>query len=336
MAASSGRPVLALSMGEPAGIGPELAGRVWELRKDCDIPPFVFIGAPAALRAHGFRGPVSCLGEPGMAAAAFADSLPLIEVPLAAAVRPGTPSPANAQAVIRAIDLAAGLVREGKAGALVTLPIHKATLYGTGFTASGHTDYLAALTGRPSGDAVMMLAVPGLRVVPLTVHVALARVPALVTIERVRHVATILDTALKRDFGITRPRIALAGLNPHAGESGGMGSEEDTVLRPAIEALRASGIGIAGPFSADSMFHEAARGGYDAALCMYHDQALIPLKTIDFDHGVNITLGLDFVRTSPDHGTAFDIAGKGVARPESLIAALRTAEELVTRRARQA
>lgn len=327
------RPVLALSMGEPAGIGAELAGRLWTERAGYDLPPFVFIGDKAALRAHGFEGPVEPVDGPDAAAAAFDRALPLIEVPLANAVVPGHPDGANAHAVIAAIDLGAALARDGWAGGLVTLPIHKATLYAAGFAAPGHTEHLAMLSGRPPGDAVMMLAVPGLRVVPLTVHVPLARVAALLTVERVRHAATVLDRALRHDFGIARPRIAVAGLNPHAGEQGSIGTEEADVLIPAIAALREQGIDISGPLPADSLFHPVARQGYDAALCMYHDQALIPLKTIDFDHGVNITLGLDFVRTSPDHGTAFDIAGRGVARPASLIAALRMAEDLAVRRA---
>ncbi len=325
-------PPIAVTLGEPAGVAPEIVAAAWR-RRDADaLPPFFWIGAPEALRAHGVEVPIAEIAEPAAAIGAFADALPVLTRPLGGLVTPGRPQAATASAVIAAIEEAVALVQAGHAAAVVTAPIQKTALYAAGFKAPGHTEFLARLAARPVEDAVMMLAVPGLRVVPLTVHVPLAHVPALITAERLRHVARILAHALVRDFALARPRIAVAGLNPHAGEAGTMGEEETRILIPAIAALSTEGLDIRGPFAADSMFHDDARARYDAALCMYHDQALIPLKTIDFFRGVNVTLGLPFVRTSPDHGTALDIAGSGRARPDSLIAAIRMAAEMAARR----
>ncbi len=323
---------IAVTLGEPAGIAPEIVAAAWRRRDAEKLPPFFWIGAPAALYAHGVEVPIAEIATPATAIDAFSDALPVLARPLGGPVTPGRPQAATASAVIAAIEEAVALVEAGGAAAMVTAPIQKSALYAAGFEVPGHTEFLARLAGRPVEDAVMMLAVPGLRVVPLTVHVPLMQVPALVTAERLRHVARILAHALVRDFAIARPRIAVAGLNPHAGETGTIGDEETRVLIPAIDALRLEGLEIRGPLAADTMFHAEARSTYDAALCMYHDQALIPLKTVDFFGGVNITLGLPFVRTSPDHGTALGIAGRGRARPDSLIAAIRTAAEMAARR----
>jgi 4-hydroxythreonine-4-phosphate dehydrogenase len=245
--------------------------------------------------------------------------------------RPGHPDPANAPAVVAAIETAVALVRSGAAAGVVTNPIHKKVLYATGFPFPGHTEFLAALAG---GDAtpVMMLACPGLRVVPVTVHMSLSRAIGALSAELIVRTATIAEAALRRDFGIAGPRLAVAGLNPHAGEDGEMGSEDAEIVAPAVDALRARGIDAFGPAPPDTLFSARGRAGYDAAVCMYHDQALIPLKTLDFDGGVNVTLGLPLVRTSPDHGTALDIAGRGHATEASLVAALEMAAEIAGRR----
>ncbi len=287
------RPI-ALTMGDPAGIGPEIAG--------------------AAMAALEGRIPIRFLGDRATLAAAI----------------PGSPDSAHAPAVIRSIARGVELVRSGECSALVTNPIAKKVLIDAGFGFPGHTEFLGHLTGAPR--AVMMLAVEGLRVVPVTVHAPLSSVPALLTEDLIVETARITAAALVRDFSIAAPRLALAGLNPHAGEGGAMGHEEETIIRPAIARLLADGIAVTGPHPADTLFHARARERYDAALCMYHDQALIPLKTIDFDRGVNVTLGLPIIRTSPDHGTAFDIAGKGLASAESLIAAIELAADLAARR----
>jgi 4-hydroxythreonine-4-phosphate dehydrogenase len=257
-------------------------------------------------------------------------------VPLGLGVdaEPGRPDPATAAATIRSIEEAVRLARAGGVAALVTNPIAKHVLHEAGFSHPGHTEFLAALAaapGRPPPHPVMMLWCQDLAVVPVTVHIPLARVPEALTTELILTTARIVDRDLRRRFGVKRPRLALAGLNPHAGESGSIGSEDAEVVAPAVAALRAEGIDASGPWPADTMFHARARKTYDAALAMYHDQALIPIKTIAFDEGVNVTLGLPFVRTSPDHGTAFDIAGKGIARPDSLVAALSLAARLAAR-----
>jgi 4-hydroxythreonine-4-phosphate dehydrogenase len=325
---------LALTMGDPAGIGGELSLRAWAALRH-QGRPFVLLDHPDRLRhiaaTLSLAVPIREVQQPDAAAALFPDVLPVLPVRLAATPRPGQPNPANARAVVESIEQATALALAGAVGGVVTNPINKAVLYQAGFAYPGHTEFLAALTGVP-GQEVMMLASPQLRVVPVTVHVSLREALATLTTERIATVARTTAMALRRDFGIARPRLAIAGLNPHAGERGALGEEETTIIAPAMEMLRAEGIDVSGPWPPDTMFTAAARERYDAAICMYHDQALIPLKTLDMDHGVNVTLGLPIVRTSPDHGTAYDIAGKGVADPTSLIAALALAATLAERR----
>ena len=324
---------LALTMGDPAGIGLEITLMAWRDRTRWSLPPFALVGDAQALRERaeliGVDAAVVEIGGIGEAAVRFSDALPVLNVPLAASARPGRPDSANGKAVITAIEKAAAFVCRGEASAIVTNPIAKSVLYAAGFAHPGHTEFLAALAethvpGRRC-HPVMMLASEDLRVVPLTVHVPISTVPAAINVPLIVETAEIMAAALRRDFGIPSPRIAVAGLNPHAGESGTIGREDCDVIAPAIAQLRSTGLEVTGPHSADTLFHAQARRGYDAVLCMYHDQALIPIKTLAFDTGVNVTLGLPFVRTSPDHGTAFDIAGRGIASPRSLIAALRMA-----------
>ncbi len=319
---------LALTMGDPAGIGGEITVAAWRALRTTG-PAFVALDDPARLAALG--APVRVVAEPD--ASGFADAIPVLPVPLAAPAIPGRPDAANAPATIASIERAARLAMAGEVAGVVTNPISKAVLYGTGFAFPGHTEFLGALTG---GAPVMMLAAPALRVIPVTVHVSLRAALAALATAPIIAAARIAAAACARDFGIARPRLAVAGLNPHAGEQGAMGDEEITTIAPAIEALRAEGIDATGPWPPDTMFTEAARARYDAAICMYHDQALIPLKTLDMTNGVNVTLGLPIVRTSPDHGTAFDIAGQGRADPSSLIAAIRMADAMAERRREQA
>lgn len=322
-------------MGDPAGIGGELTLKAW-LARDRDVPGFVAIDDPERLRAlaHVLRldVPVSEIAAADSATDCFADALPVLPLRLPAPPVPGHPDPANAPAIIAAIETAVRLVMAGEAAAVVTNPIHKKSLYSAGFRFPGHTEYLAELAGGGAAP-VMMLAGPTLRVVPVTVHVSLRTALATLSTEAVIEAASITAAALRRDFGIVRPRLAIAGLNPHAGEEGAMGEEETTIITPAVSALRARGIDARGPLPPDTLFSPGARQGYDAALCMYHDQALIPIKALEFDQAVNVTLGLPFVRTSPDHGTAFDIAGRGEADPSSLLAALTLADAISRRRA---
>lgn len=307
----------------------------WLAREKSSLPPFFVIGDPSLYSGLaerlGLKVPVSLVSDPAEAAESFAITLPVLPLDLSAPVTAGQLNPLNAPAVMASIDQACDIVKSGLASGLVTNPIHKRALYEAGLSVPGHTEYLAARTDSPL--PVMMLSCEGLRVVPLTIHVALAHVPDLITIDLIIQQASILDAALRRDMGIKQPRIAIAGLNPHAGEEGHLGREEIEIIMPAIEKLRAQGVNVTGPHSADTMFHAAARTGYDAALCMYHDQALIPIKTLDFEHGVNTTLGLPIIRTSPDHGTALDIAGQGKAHPGSLIAALKLANVMAINRA---
>lgn len=330
---------LVLTPGEPAGIGAEIAMYAWQVRRREDVPAFVLLDDPDRLRELcgrlGWAVPVERVARPSEAIAAFAHALPVLAHPIPVHVEPGRPDPRNGESVLAAIDEAVRLVRGGKVAAVVTNPIAKSVLYQCGFHHPGHTEYLAALAsdGGAAPRPVMMLSCPGLRVVPVTVHIPLEEVPRRLTRELIRHAGRITAAALGRDFGLPRPRLAVAGLNPHAGEDGAMGGEEVETVTPAIEDLRREGIDVAGPLSADTMFHPAARQRYDAALCMYHDQALIPLKTIDFARGVNVTLGLPFVRTSPDHGTAFALAGTGQADATSLIEALKTARRMADARA---
>jgi 4-hydroxythreonine-4-phosphate dehydrogenase len=318
---------LLLTMGEPAGIGGEIALKAW-LRRGEAMPAFAAIDDPERLRRVAadlkLSVPIRVIAAPREVLSLFAEALPVLPQPLPAPAVPGRPSAATAPAVIAAIERAARFALAGEAAAIVTNPIQKKPLYDAGFAHPGHTEFLGALAGL-AAPPVMMLASDDLRVVPVTIHRPLAEVPKMLGTAEIVRIGKITAAALARDFGVARPRLAVAGLNPHAGESGSIGDEDGTIVAPAVEALRAAGIDAKGPLPADTMFHAAARARYDAALCMYHDQALIPIKTLAFDHAVNVTLGLPFIRTSPDHGTALDIAGKGVASPESLIAALKMA-----------
>ncbi len=310
---------VALSCGEPAGVGPELALRAWEALRE--RLPFFLIGD-----ARHLPGGAACvrISDPAETAAAMAHGLPVLHRDFGPPARPGVAQAAHARPVIDAIAEGVSLVMAGRARALCTAPIHKQALAeGAGFAYPGHTEFLAALAGVER--VVMMLAAPALRVVPVTIHIPLAEVPDVLTPSLLEQTLRITEAGLRTRFGLPAPRIAVAGLNPHAGEGGRMGGEEIALITPVLEKLRGEGLQIAGPLSADTMFHPAARARYDVAVCMYHDQALIPIKTLDFDGGVNVTLGLPFLRTSPDHGTAFDIAGTGQANPASLIAALQMA-----------
>ncbi len=323
-ARSNSQPI-ALTCGEPSGIGPELAQKAWEALGPS--LPFFWIGDPSHLPAGC---PVTLIDRPGQVASAT--GLPVLPHPMQGALTPGVPNPAHAQGVIDAIARGVDLVRAGEASALCTAPIHKKALSdGAGFAHPGHTEYLAALTGTPR--VVMMLASDQLRVVPTTIHIPLSEVPEALTRELLLDTIRITHAGLIRDFGIPAPRIAVAGLNPHAGEGGKIGREELDLIAPLIAELQSERMDLVGPMSADTMFHAAARARYDAAICMYHDQALIPIKTLDFDRGVNVTLGLPIVRTSPDHGTALDIAGRGIANPTSLIEALKMAARMGAARA---
>ncbi|MBL8675129.1 MAG: 4-hydroxythreonine-4-phosphate dehydrogenase PdxA [Rhodospirillales bacterium] len=329
---NAGAPI-AVTMGEPAGIGGELTVKAWRARRGRGGPAAFFaIDDPDRLRAiAGDDGAVVEIAHPSEAAPAFDRALPVLPQRLPAPAVAGRPDVRAAAAVIASIERAAGLALSGEAGGVVTNPIQKKTLQDAGFAHPGHTEFLAALGG--GADVAMMLACEGLRVVPVTIHVSLRRAIETLTTDGIVRAGRVAAAALRRDFGIDLPRIAVAGLNPHAGEQGAMGDEEARIVAPAVETLRGDGLPVAGPMPPDTMFHPAARARYDVALCMYHDQALIPVKTIDFAGGVNVTLGLPFVRTSPDHGTALDIAGKGLADPASFLAALDMASAMAARRA---
>jgi 4-hydroxythreonine-4-phosphate dehydrogenase len=326
---------LALTLGDPAGIGPDITLLAWQTRaRDC-IPPFALLGDPGVLAdravALGIDVPIEAVERIEAAPAHFARALPVLPVPVAGRVIPGRPDQVASAAVMESIERAVGLVRAGRARAVVTNPIAKSVLYGAGFPFPGHTEYLASLASAAAPHPVMLLASPELKVVPVTIHVPLKDVAALLTQELILATLEITARDLSRYFGIARPRLAVAGLNPHAGEDGGLGREEIEIIAPAIEAARAKGIDATGPHPADTLFHESARRTYDCAICMYHDQALVPFKTLAFEEGVNVTLGLPFVRTSPDHGTAFSIAGTGAANPRSLIEALKLAAAMSDR-----
>jgi 4-hydroxythreonine-4-phosphate dehydrogenase len=325
---------LVLTMGEPAGIGGEIACLAWRRRTE-DDPPFFAIDDADRLAALsdrlGLGVPIARIDAPRDAGTAWPTALPVLSRPLGRAVEPGRPDPAHAARVIASIDEAVALVRGGDAAAIVTNPIQKSVLYDSGFRLPGHTEYLAELTGAHD-PPVMLLMTPGLRVALVTIHLPLADAVASLRGDAIVATARIVFDAMRRDFGIPAPRLAVAALNPHAGEGGALGREEIEIIAPAVDSLRRSGFAVTGPLPADTMFHAEARQGYDVAICMYHDQALIPLKTIDFRRGVNVTLGLPIVRTSPDHGTALDIAGTGKADPESLLAALRAARDMVRHR----
>lgn len=313
---------LAVTPGDPAGIGAEITLAAW--RERARLSPFFLIDDPDRLSGLSAGLPLCPIAAPEDAAGVFAHALPVLPHAFPSPVVPGRAEPANAPATVAAIERAVAFARSGRAAGVVTNPVNKAVLYeGADFRWPGHTEYLAHLGG--VARTVMMLTAPGLRVVPVTVHIALAEVPRALTGDEIFETAQIAAAALRQDFGIDRPRIWVAGLNPHAGERGAMGREEIEVIAPALARLRAEGIDVTGPLPADTMFHTAARARYDAALTMYHDQGLVALKTLDFERGVNVTLGLPFVRTSPDHGTAYDIAGTAQASPASLVEAIRTA-----------
>jgi 4-hydroxythreonine-4-phosphate dehydrogenase len=323
---------LAVSMGDPAGIGPEIIAKAWSARRKTGLAPFFAVGDARAV-SRVWTGPIATIDSPDAALRTFAKALPVLSVEDAGAITPGTPDSDGARCALHALELATGLTRTGAAGALVTGPVSKAQLYKIGFTHPGQTEFVAERFGVAPENAVMMLAGPSLRVVPITTHVPLASVSDLLSIDLIVAKARATARGLERNFGIAHPRLAFAGFNPHAGEQGAIGREEIDILIPAIDQLRAEGIDAAGPFAADTMFHERARKTYDAALCCYHDQALIPIKTLHFDEGVNMTLGLPIVRASPDHGTAFAIAGGDQANPGAMIAAIRMAAEAAARRA---
>ena len=336
MSHAAGLP-LALTLGEPAGIGPDLTLATWTRRSELDAPPFYVIGDPEFLAARarvlGYDVPIRTV-TPRQAADLFSAALPVVPLQSRVTAAPGRPDATSAIAAIGAIDRAVADVMAGDAAAVVTNPIAKSVLYRAGFTDPGHTEYLARLAERATGRPVMpvmMLWSPELAVVPVTIHIPLKDVIAQLSTRLIVDTGRIVARDMTARFGIARPRLAVAGLNPHAGEDGTIGREDVDIVAPAVEALRAEGVDARGPLPADTLFHAAARATYDVALCMYHDQALIPIKTLAFDHGVNTTLGLPFVRTSPDHGTAFDLAGTGRADPSSLLAALKLAARLSTR-----
>ena len=325
---------LAVTLGDPAGIGPEIIAEAWRRRSRGDRP-FAVFGDPTVLRAAG--APVVILDRLEGAASVFREAIPVLGTPLAGPVHPGHPHSGCADAVTHWISEATEACLSGEAAALVTAPISKAVLKAAGFRHPGHTEFLGQLTaGAPfNGERgpVMMLVAADLRVTLATIHLPISGVAAALTFEGLLRTIRVTGQALARDFGCAHPRLAVAGLNPHAGESGEIGREEIELIRPAVEALRAEGMDVTGPLPADSLFAAGMRERFDAIVCMYHDQALIPVKMLDFWGGVNITLGLPIVRTSPDHGTAFDIAGKGLARPDSFIAALKAAAAIADRRA---
>jgi 4-hydroxythreonine-4-phosphate dehydrogenase len=321
---------LAVAMGDPAGIGPETIAKAWQERQKLGLPPFFAVGTPEAFE-QVWPGPVRVVSDPDAAAAAWHEALPVIRIDGGGAVRPGQPTLEGARNSLDSLELAVGLARSGVASALVTGPVSKAQLYAVGFTHPGQTEFVAERCGIAGEMVAMMLAGPTLRTVPVTTHIALKDVPAALSTELIVVKGRTVIRALRRLFGIERPRLAVAGLNPHAGEEGALGREEIDMVAPAIERLREEDADVTGPHPPDTMFHGRARARYDAALCLYHDQALVPLKTLHFDEGVNITLGLPLVRTSPDHGTAFDIAGRDLANPSAMIAALRMAADCARR-----
>lgn len=315
---------IVLTCGEPAGIGPEIAAQAWAAL--ANRVPMMWLGDPRHLPAGT---PHEVIEKPEQAEALSKRVLPVLPHAFAGAATAGIADPANAIGVIEVIARAVDLVQSGTASAICTAPIHKKALKdGADFAYPGHTEYLAALAGQD--DVVMMLASEQLRVVPATIHIALADVPAALTPQLLRRTIEITHIGLKQQFGIPKPRIAISGLNPHAGEGGAMGSEELKWINTLVSDMQSEGFSLRGPLPADTMFHAAARASYDAAIAMYHDQALIPIKTLDFDKGVNVTLGLPFIRTSPDHGTAFDIAGKGIANPSSMIEAILMAHRMAS------
>ena len=326
---------LAVSLGDPAGIGPEIIVEAWRSRYERDCPAFLVVGGASVLReaarSRGADVPIRVVDTPEEAPLIFGNALPVLGS-LDCAYSPGTPHAEGISTALGSLEMATGLARAGVVAGIVTAPVAKAQLASIGFYHPGQTEYLAAACGLPENDAVMMLAGPSLRAVPVTVHCALAEVSERLTTDLICRKARIVAAALLRDFGIASPRLAIAGLNPHAGEDGRFGDEEERIVRPAIARLREEGIDVTGPHPGDALFTPRARQTYDVALAMYHDQALIPLKALDFDEGVNVTLGLPIIRTSPDHGTAFDIAGRNIADAGAMIAALRMARQMADRR----
>ncbi len=313
-----------MTLGDPAGIGPEIIGKSWDLRAEHKVPRFFVVGDLGAIRTV-WDGPVTCIEDPAEAAEVFDHALPCLQVVEAGEVMPGSPTLDGARCAFQSLEIATGLVRAESASALVTAPVSKAQLAQVGFTHPGQTEFVAERCGVSRDNVVMMLAGPSLRVVPVTIHIPLHQVFDALTPALIRSRALTTVRGLQRLFGIEQPRLAMAGLNPHAGEGGLLGDEEIRIIEPALEQLREEGLDISGPHAADAMFSSRSREQYDAALCCYHDQALIPIKALHFDDGVNITLGLPIVRTSPDHGTAFGLAGRGHAHPGAMIAAIRMA-----------
>jgi 4-hydroxythreonine-4-phosphate dehydrogenase len=325
MSAASPSP-LAISLGDPAGIGPEVIAKCWDSRAEFRLPPFVAIGDPRSIAAV-WDGPVELIDDPRQADFAFDVGLPLIQLNSAEADIPGHPSVAGAHCSLDSLEIAVGLARSGSAAAVVTGPVSKEQLYSIGFQHPGQTEFVAERCGVSASNVVMMLAGPTLRTIPVTTHLPLAEVPRALTTALIESRGRAALRGLQRHFGITEPRLAIAGLNPHAGESAQLGTEERDIIEPAIASLAAEGWRVSGPHPADTMFHASARAKYDAALCMYHDQALIPIKALHFEDAVNVTLGLPIVRTAPDHGTAFDIAGQDRADARPMAAAIRMAAE---------
>ncbi|TWF56807.1 4-hydroxythreonine-4-phosphate dehydrogenase PdxA [Neorhizobium alkalisoli] len=329
---------LALTQGDPAGIGPDITLAAWASRRETGIPPFIFLGDPDVLKSRAAILGLDDLpireADPETALSVFDDALPILPIPAGAVVAAGEPHVATAKGTIAAIETAVALSFEGRAAGVVTNPIAKSILYEAGFGFPGHTEFLAALAEKKTGTPVrpvMMLAGPKLRAIPVTIHIPIKDVPGALTEALIMETCRITHHDLKTRFGMAQPRLAVAGLNPHAGEDGAIGVEDQDIIHPAVFKLRAEGIHVFGPLSADTMFHDDARARYDVAICMYHDQALIPAKALGFDTSVNVTLGLPFIRTSPDHGTAFGIAGQGVARETSLVEALKLAGKLASK-----
>ncbi|PZU09562.1 4-hydroxythreonine-4-phosphate dehydrogenase PdxA [Sphingomonas sp.] len=326
---------LAVAIGDPAGIGPEIVAKAWNARHEHALPAFFAIGDARSIESV-WQGPIQRISDPADAHDCFAGALPLLQVDDPGEIEPGAPNPAGARCSLDSLEIAVGLARSGAVGGVVTGPVAKAQLYSIGFTHPGQTEFIAERCGVARGNVAMMLAGPTLRTVPVTIHMPLKDVAEMLSAELIMARARTVERGLIRDFGIARPRLAIAGFNPHAGEGGAIGREEIDVIEPALERLRADGMDIVGPMPADTMFHARARALYDAALCLYHDQALIPIKTLHFDEGVNVTLGLPIIRTAPDHGTAFDIAGQDLANPGAMIAAIALAGSCAANRLRAA
>jgi 4-hydroxythreonine-4-phosphate dehydrogenase len=322
---------LAVSLGDPAGIGPEVVAKCWDGRSEFGLPPFAAVGDPRSV-GNVWDGPIELIDDPRQADSVFDYALPLFQISAAEADVPGLPTVAGAHCSLDSLEIAVGLARSGSAAGVVTGPVSKEQLYSIGFSHPGQTEFVAERCGVSPGNVAMMLAGPTLRTVPVTTHLPLADVPHSLSAALIEARARTVLRGLQRNFGIAEPRLAISGLNPHAGEGGMLGREEVEIIAPAIDTLRSEGWRVTGPHPADTMFHAAARARYDAALCMYHDQALVPLKALHFEDGVNVTLGLPIIRTAPDHGTAFDIAGQDLADPRPLAAAIRMAAYCVANR----